>query len=967
MNEAQYQSIVHHQNLINSNVDKEELLHYLQEEFKHYTVYFINAKSDVTVSVSDVLIFLKDVPEAFSVISRILSEECQQSFIVETLQEFILKSVPSPDKNLKVDLIKTDGSSETDCFQEKESEAGNVHTQLLDVIIADISDNGVNEILLCGPKGSGKSSLLNDIKSELHSSHNFECLSLALDRRRFPFILGKLNYFLEKKTFVEKRVVLLDSCDHSSLLRLKECSIYSEMKSKGIVIIVATKDNDDAATILTQAKNYKMPTCSRVQIEHILKSNFDFSGSKYEALKTSVENYPRYPLHVILMGSLFVSVKESQIEFMKRLPSVDHENDFVNQTLKAIIDTRRSSDELYVMAAVAMYHDLGGAHLPSIIFLLHKLKYDENLITQCLNNMIDCKLLTVSDEKYFLYANFLSPLMTIEQFSNNVWKEVLSQFCLEYLKYCEIIIDNLSMDKNVTKDWNGVKIYIIKALTHDIPINDSLSALIWIRCRIVAKLKPLWQSRLLTFIECVDIYESVTIMIEQFNCTLPKEMPQLLSLERTIWIQYLSLFFYFQKVTESKGIFPTIFSNINRLNKSLTNPHDELYFEFVHLIIEYKIQEGNLEDATKDLIELNQMEQKLDISKDSVALNKIRLAQLKILSNKDLDTVDLSSENFSCTPLAMPQLITTKLRMSKGDLYYMQNDFVTTAWNYNMALYGLDDLDNSGNILLKGEYSKLKQEINCRLGKLGLHSSEKSELNQSLHHFNQCQKFHENVEGSKHHKYIVYAAVTLMLMGENSKALYYILDYIKYFPNRPFFIAVTDLDAQQTISKNLQERLKGNELQFIDNHVYQGKVNFLYLIKANYDWVKNQANDEIIEIDVEIPERIVRANVLQFPSTISQSNKCLVVVFLESMHQRHYSDRTDASIRTDASMSSFRSGIIDDLENVDLDDRDDIDSPPHSIVDSVYQQSLNIARDVIDRAKTGFIQSLTTSIFDRMF
>ena len=977
MNAAEQDAILHLQNLINSNVNKEEILFYLEESFPNYATYFGNAASDVTLSVSDVLMFLKDVPEAFSGICSILSEECQQSFIVDSLQEYIAmystETDTAPSENSS---SIPEGSMSRQQSILQLPQASHIHTNLVDEIVADILSYQIKEIVITGPKGSGKTALIRDVQQRLQLKHTYECLHLDLEAKRFSSVLGELEYFVGRKTFTDKKAIFLDNCDSGSLQRLMDGldgSIYQIAKEKGIVISFTLIDVN-ASDELPEAKTYDMPSCSNDQIEEILTSNFDFSGGKYESLKASIQKYDhQYPLHVILMGSLFISVKESHFEFLKKLPSSNDNKDFVTQTLQAIVDVRNSIDEMHVIAAVAMYHDVGGAYGANLILLLNKLQYDNILISQCLDNLVECKLLNLINEKYFLYANFLKPLMTIDQFSDSIWEKLQAQFCLEHLRYCDIVIIGLE-DKNLSKQWNNVKKFVIKALTLPIQATDKAYSVIFFRrCSIVSKLKSLWQVRFLTFIECVDIYEAVTTMIE--NGVSYGENPKVLSMKRTILIQYVSLFFYFQQVTENKDLLSIIFSNIDKVNQSLNNPSDELYLELVNLIIEYRIQEGLLEDAMKNLKVLIKEQQDMDISKDSVALSKIRLAQLRILKHEALDfeNEEMLGDNYSCTPLGRPQLISTKIRMSRGDFYYMQNDFVTTGWNYEMALYGLDDL-NSDNLFMQAEYSKLRQNIHCRLGKLGLQSNERNELSKSLQHFGKCQEFYQSVEvgvSSKYHKYFVYSAVTHMLMGDNSKALYEILDYMKYTPHMPMFIAVTDLDAQQIISKNLQERLEANELQFIDNHVYQGKVNFLHLIKTNYVWVKNQANDEIIEINMDIPEKEVRANVLQFPNQMSQSNKCLVVVFLESQHQRHFSDKTNVSEQTNISLSSFNSDIIDPESDLEVDNNSSHNiqrgQSRRSIVDSVYRHSLNIALDVVDRAKTGFIESLTTSIFDRIF
>ena len=973
MNCQEQEAIQSLQNLINSNVNKEEILFYLEESFPNYSTYFGNAASDVTLSVSDVFIFLKDVPGAFSGICDILSNECQQSFIVESLKEYI--TAYSTETDTAPSEIRSDPESHDLNIRQlsiNHSSTTLIHASLVDKVVADILTHKIKEIIITGPKGSGKTSLIKDIQYRLHTNHTYECLHLDLEAKRFSSVLGELDYFVGRKTFTDSKAIFLDNCDDYSLSRLmdgSDCSIYQEAKQKGLVICFTLLDVN-INEFLPNAKRFSMPTCSNDQIEEILSSSFHFTGGKFDSLQTTIQKYPCYPLHVTLMGSLFISSKEAHFEFLKNLPPVENDRDFVEQILKAIVDVRNSSDEMHVIASVAMYHDVGGACNFNVTFLLSKLKFDNELVAQCLESLVECKLLSATDEKYFLYANFLSPLMTIPQF-HCIWKKLLAHFCLEYLRYCEIIIDSLNEDKNVNKQWSNFKKYIIKALTYDLPaIDKDFPSIFYLRCRVVSKLKLLWQARFLSFIECVDIYETITAMIEKGKSS--GQSHKILSYEREILIQYVSLFFYFQKVTENKGLLSFIFSNIDKVNQSLSNPSDELYCELVNLIIEYKIQDGMLEDAMKYLIVLIKMQQELDISKDSVALSKIRLAQLKILKHENLDfeNEEMLGDNFSTTPLLRPQLISTKIRMSRGDLYYMQNDFVTTGWNYEMALYGLDDL-NPDNLYLQGEYSKLKQNIHCRLGKLGLQSNERDELSKSLQHFRDCQQFYQSIEdGSKYHKFFVYSAVTHMLMGDNSKALYEILDYMKYTPHKPMFIAVTDLDAQQIISRNLQERLEGNELQFIDNHVYQGKVNFLHLIKTNYEWVKNQANDEIIEINVDKPEKTVRANVLQFPNQMSQSNKCLVVVFLESQHQRNFSDRTNVSEQTNISLSSFRSEIIDPESEEDTyedSSRRSSQLQPRSIVDAVYHHSLNIARDVVDRAKSGFIESLTTSIFDRIF
>ena len=92
---------------------------------------------------------------------------------------------------------------------------------------------------------------------------------------------------------------------------------------------------------------------------------------------------------------------------------------------------------------------------------------------------------------------------------------------------------------------------------------------------------------------------------------------------------------------------------------------------------------------------------------------------------------------------------------------------------------------------------------------------------------------------------------------------------------------------------------------------------------------------------------------------------------MESQHQRHFSDKTNVSEQTNISLSSFNSDIIDPESDLEVDNNSSHSiqrgQSRRSIVDSVYRHSLNIALDVVDRAKTGFIESLTTSIFDRIF
>ena len=964
MDDTEQLAIRNYESLINTNINKEEVLFYLAKMFPMYKNYFDAAESDITKSVSDIFIFLKDVPGAFNGICKILCEECSQVFIVDSLQQFIGSQTTETD-TAPVENLST--ITEQDLFPLISSDF--VHTDMLSKILLNILDKENSDILIIGPQGSGKSSLIMDILENL-KENKCECLLVDLEIKRFSSVLGKLESCVAEKNASDNKVIFLDSCTQRMLLRLKDgftSSIYEELKLKHITMVFIS-DDPNFSSLISNPVEYTMPSCSKDQIGKILQSNFNFSEDNHKMILLSIQDYPQYPLNLILVGSLFISLNESHFELMKLLPSFNDQH-FVKKTVQIILDIRSNIDEMHIIASVMIFHDVGGAYIDHLK-LFNPERFSSGLIDQCIENLIHCKLLIVYKDRYYLRNNFVKPIMEIDTFRNKVWLKLLIHFCFQYLKYAEIIIQSLNDDQNLTKEWGNVKCFVIKALTCNIPSNDASYPLILERrCIVTSKLKSLWRARFLNFAECVDIYETITGMIRQIS----EPSNTLLIWERSILIHYISLFFFFQKVAENKEILSSIFINVSNVFKKLPSPKDELYCEFTSLIIEYKIQEGKLDDAVRNLKTLIEVQKTIDTSKDNVTLNKIRLAQLKILQHEKLDfeKEEILGDSFSCTPLGKPQLISTKIRMSRGDFYYMKNDFVSTGWNYEMALYGIDDVEQE-NVIMAGELSKVKQNIHCRIGQLGLQSGDDSELSKSLIHFQKCQEFYGSMEnGSKFHKYFIYSAVTHILMGNTSKALYNILDCIKYTPLKSMFIAVTDLNVQQIISKNLQERMEGNELQFIDNHVYQGKVNFLHLTRTNYEWVKSQANDEIIEIDVTIPEKHVRANVLQFPNQSSQSNKCLVVVFLESQHQRNYSDRTNISEQTNASFSSFNTDIIDHESDSDYTSPHSIEKhleqPSHSIIDSVYHHSLSFARDFIDRAKASFFQNLTSSIVDQIF
>lgn len=360
----------------------------------------------------------------------------------------------------------------------------------------------------------------------------------------------------------------------------------------------------------------------------------------------------------------------------------------------------------------------------------------------------------------------------------------------------------------------------------------------------------------------------------------------------------------------------------------------------------------------------------LQSSPEKVELNKIRLAQLDILLKGEIGPSGSgdSDSQLAATPgsLGIAKIISAKKRMSQGDKFYMENDFVSCHFEYTMALLRLEDPSSVENYILETEVNQLRKQVLSRLGQLCLQSVEKKELNKSLEYFHQCLQLNKTGSGHKDH---VFIAVTQLLVGDKDGALHTIQKYMRLSQRpKPMFIAVTDLDAQQIISRNLQERLEGHELTFIDNHVYQGKVNFLHLTSVNYQWVKSQANDEMIEINRDlIPESTIRANVLQFPVQRAHTNKCLVVVFSEGQmpRNRHISDGTNIT-GTCMSLSSFNDGIMDFDDNESYEENEK-NRQQITLVDSVYQNMIDISSRVLHKTKINLFQSLLTSVFDRLF
>ena len=974
MEEDQQDSILKCEEIINANVDKEEIIYYLKDEFPEYESYFSENENNPAVAVSEIFLFLKDVPGSFQQICKILEVECAQSYIVDCFQQHLVDCKIETDTSPKtLDNVVAD----EDVSQSKENLSSflvhHVHFDVAEKMLEDItSGNTDSDFVLNGGKGAGKSSLVS-LMMDVLESKSYQCLLLDLSKMRFSNIVRELETFILLKTQNARKCVFFDSCSSSGFRRLNDGSdscIYSELKVAMIQIFIVVSD-DVKDFSLSNPKMYGLPPCNDSQVKKILKSNFNFDDQQTEFLFSSVANVPHFPLPILLVGTLYTSVKESRIELLLQLSSSCGGEVFIDAILQTILEFRSNIDELKVLAAVALFSDLCGAHLSSLQSLLGKQKLDDTQIRSYIDILLNCKLIVLKDDKYWIQGNILEPLLKISNFVN-VWNDVVVLFTKDYLMYLQLIIESILKDTKSILHWKNAKNYIIKSLTCKLTSSGSsgFESLIKQRTRLTSQIKVLWQSGFLSFTESVDIYETVIDCIGDMSPETANSQA-ILMLERTILIHYLSLFFYFVKVSENREILSLLFTKVDSVNKKLSNPTDEQFCELVSLIIEYKINGGMLQEAMRSLKVLISVQKSIDISKDSVALTKIRLAQLKILQHEDLDfdTDEILGGSFSSTPLNKPQFINTKIRMSRGDFYYMKSDFVSTGWNYSMALYGIEDMATETSPFLQSEYLRLAKEIKSRLGKLALLSDDCAELSKSLQNFQRCQEIHGQLEnGKKYHKYFVYCSVAHLLKGENSKALYELLDYIKYHPNRSMFIAVTNLDAQLIISKNLQERLEGNELNFIDNHVYQGRVNFLHLTKSNYDWVKNQASDELIEIDMNIPDKTFRANVLQFPNQRSQTNKCLVVVFMETVRNRTCSGRTSVSEVTDISLSSFRSEIIEPNDDeLDGAHPESTTVRPRSIVDAVFQNSLLFAREVVDHAKTSFLENLATSLVDRIF
>ena len=956
MNDIEVDSINFYKDLLNQLVDYEELQFYLSEAFCDYTRFL-----EDSASVHEMLLITKHEPNAFQKICTIISEQCLQGFLIDRLKEYVDSHTTETDSvQPPSDIV----CSET------------VHSEFCNSILQKILNcSGTRELCLHGPSGSGKTFLLNKLMSML-TSHGYSSHIINFKVKRFSSIVSEIQSITTNKSVIEKYLLILDGCSQSEVNRLKdgENNMVAELMSKQFDILYVPRNMK--TLIVSESNTFSMPKCNEEQLMMIIKARFPKINCKDLEEIIPIHIKHPYPLHAILTVSLF-SIGKSMILFKKNLPKDENEEVFIMSILTEIFRVQENCDNLYVLVALQVLENINNITTDLIRPLVNDHIKNIETIQKCLYNLIEAGFVLSDQDKdtYCVCSNFSQQLPFITQ-SSSVWNNVVHKFCSYYLKYTSYLIDIfINENKSSPEIWESHKKVIIRSLTY--PINHQYNRINFLKVAhlrfvIASRIRPVWQARIISREDAVDIYESVLSLIKDITILESEDRLLLYSLKRTILIHYISLFFYLNMINEHSELVENLFIRFDEAIKILSDipgytfVEDDLYYEFLSLIIDFEIYEGNIEVALKNIKIL--MDNANSIHNPSISnflSTKIKLAQVQLLANQSVPTLTYDEESVESSPAGTSSnayIYRTQIRISRGDGFYLKKDFISAALNYKFALLGLQDI-SSKKLLVRNERNNLEQDIRLKIGVLKLQYGSERENKLALEEFKKCQQLHGSLESNrKNYKYIVYIWVCHLLLKDSTKALACATDFLKYFTNKKVLIGITSINTQEMISKNIQERLTGPELKHIDNHVYQGKVNFLHLAQDNFNWVKHQITDEIIEVYGTIEQKKLRMDVLNFSPPQMDSNKCLVVVFLESQHHRTRSNSTNFSGMTPYSLSSFNTDIVATDGGVSP-----IQQPEAtpSVIDSVFSGSVNFAKDVMEKAKYDLLTKITTSIFDK--
>eukprot|EP00116_Pleurobrachia_bachei_P001700 sb/3461962/ len=854
-----------------------------------------------------------------------------------------------------VELIEVDTAGTTGSVDTVIVNSEHVHKDIVVDISRSIIEFDLKEAIVDGPQGSGRTSLVAEIEQVL-INYNYNCLMIDLSSARSQYLMTELQHFIQLQNLTNKKAVFFDNCIRENVQTLMdqvgdEKSILDSMRIAGIVIVYIP--DADISEDLKDVKNFDIPPISVSQAEQLLENSFNFHSVQRQVILDAFKTCPQYPLHLMLVATLYLSSKYSQLELINTLPQSTESNQFLDEIFCAIFKARDNADELYVLAGVQLFHNIDGASPRDLFQTLQSHRYSEDQLIGFLNDLISCRLLPKhSNGKYFLCSKQLINLSSFEQFAD-ISRKVLLSFLRLNLYAVIRIVNELNDEEMALELWKIKKPLFLKVLTYDFEITTEFAPIVNLRFDAMMQLRKLWQCQFITFIEALNVYErfmhwSMRKGISQLT------RPQLESL-RVILTHYISLFFYFRKAVDFlDDVLGPIFGYVDKVIGRLGTPTDELYCELLSYIIEIKIHHGETEEAHKNLKQVLAIQEKLPswVSDGLVEKIKIRLDQLETLR----PSLHESGDTLDCTASSpiYSKMMNAKIRIGAGDKAYIKHDFAGANRNYSFAMISLEQ--NNGN--QDRMWLEARKDVQCRIGKIKLQSPRWVE--KCLEDFKKCQEFYTQLEiGRVNTEYNVYIATAFLLMGENSRAMPEVLNFWKT-GNKSMFIAVTDVDAQRSISRNLKERLTGPEINHLDNYMYEGKVNFLYLKSTNYHWVKMQLTDEIIDVHPNANEREIRASTLQFPNHgNTNSNKRLVVAFLASErgprgHLRVNSETTVFSdiSHIDRGLSEVRSDFItDDVMRGAIDHSD-------SIVKSVYRTAFSVVTGVAMFSTHGLVQEL---------